>query len=196
MTTMHTTTTHTPVTVRDPWLTLFATGLLTVAVGLLMLLWPGPSLLVASVIFGIYLLASGVAAIVFGFSIHASSGHRVLMFIAGALSLILGVLAFRHFGQGYAVLLLAIWIGIGFIFNGVATTAAALGHPALPGRAWNIFFGLISVLAGIVLIAWPLGSLVTLAFVAGFWLIVIGISQMVSAVVIHRDLKRSGHLNI
>ena len=54
----------------------------------------------------------------------------MLLFISGAAALILAVLAFRHFGEGYAVLLLAIWIGIGFIFRGVATDG--VGRSAIP----------------------------------------------------------------
>jgi uncharacterized membrane protein HdeD (DUF308 family) len=54
----------------------------------------------------------------------------VLLFVSGAASLILAVLAFRHFGD--AVLLLAIWIGIGFIFRGVATTVSAISDAGVP----------------------------------------------------------------
>ena len=49
-------------------------------------------------------------------------------------------LAFRHFGEGYAIWLLAIWIAIGFVFRGMATTVSAISDPTLPGRAWEIFF--------------------------------------------------------
>ena len=76
-----------------------------------------------------------------------TAGGRVLLFISGAASLVLAVLAFRHFGEGYAVLLLAIWIAVGFIFRGVAHTVSAISDPALPGRGWEIFFGIISLIA-------------------------------------------------
>ena len=58
-----------------------------------------------------------------------TAGGRILLFISGAAALILAVLAFRHFGEGYAVLLLAIWIGVGFVFRGVAQTVAAISDP-------------------------------------------------------------------
>ena len=111
----------------------------------------------------------------FAFSLHVSAGGRILLFISGAASLILAVLAFRHFGEGYAVLLLAIWIGIGFIFRGVATAVSAISDPTLPGRGWEIFFGIISLIAGIVMLAWPGLSLLSLLTVVGVWLIVIGV---------------------
>ena len=103
------------------------------------------------------------------------------MFISGALSVVLGVLAFRHFGEGYAVLLLAIWIGVGFIFQGVAEAAMAINHRLLPARGWHIFLGILTVIAGVVVMSWPFDSIVALAIVAGAWLVVIGITQIIWA---------------
>ena len=87
------------------------------------------------------MLVTGTAQVVFAFSLHVSAGGRVLLFISGAASLVLAVLCFRHFGEGYALLLLAIWIGVGFIFRGVATSISAISDPHLPGRGWQIFLG-------------------------------------------------------
>jgi len=102
-------------------------GLLTVILGVAVLAWPGPSILVAAGLFGVYLVVSGVAMVVLAFSLPVSAGSRFMNIISGALSVILGILAFRHFGQGYAILLLAIWIGIGFIFRGVTAVAFQFG---------------------------------------------------------------------
>src|SRR6476659_10509675 len=65
------------------------------------------------------------------------------------------IMSFRHFGDGYAVLLLSLWIGIGFIFQGVSAIAAAIGDSNLPGRGWSVVLGVISVIAGLVVLAWP-----------------------------------------
>jgi uncharacterized membrane protein HdeD (DUF308 family) len=145
------------------------------------LVWPGPTILVAAIFFGAYLLISGIAEVIFAFSLHVSAGGRVLLFISGAASLILAVLAFRHFGEGYAILLLAIWIGVGFIFRGVATTVAAISDPGIPGRGWSIFFGIITTIAGVVVMASPFDSLAVLTLVVGIWLIVIGVFEVVSS---------------
>ena len=154
-----------------------------------MLVWPGISILVAAIAFGFYLVITGVAQVIFAFGLHVSAGSRILLFISGAASLILAVLAFRHFGQGYAVLLLAIWIGIGFIFRGVATTISAISDPTLPGRGWSIFVGVISLLAGIVVLASPFASIVTLAIVAGAWFVVIGMFEIASSFGIRKASK-------
>ena len=51
----------------------------------------------------------------------------------------------------------------------------------LPERGWYIFAGVLSVLAGMVVIACPISSIVILAIVAGAWLAVIGTAQIVWA---------------
>ena len=155
----------------------------------MVLAWPGISILAAAVAFGVYLLITGAAQVVFAFSLHVSAGSRILLFISGAASLILAVLAFRHFGQGYAVLLLAIWIGIGFIFRGVATTVFAISDPALPGRGWSIFVGVVSLIAGVIVMASPMASIVTLALVVGVWFVVIGVFEIVSSFGIRKASK-------
>jgi uncharacterized membrane protein HdeD (DUF308 family) len=174
------------------WKSALVSGILSLIVGAVILAWPGISILAAAVAFGVYLLITGAAQVVFAFSLHVSAGSRILLFISGAASLILAVLAFRHFGQGYAVLLLAIWIGIGFIFRGVATTVSAISDPMLPGRGWSIFIGVISLLAGIVVLASPFASIVTLALVVGVWFVVIGVFEIVSSFGIRKASKELG----
>lgn len=174
------------------WKSTLVSGILALALGILALVWPGRTILVAAILFGLYLLITGVAQVVFAFSLHVSAGGRVLLFISGAASLILALLAFRHFGTDplIAILLLAIWIGVGFLFRGVATTISAISDPALPGRAWQIFVGVISLLAGIVTIAAPFESIAVLTLVVGIWLVVIGVFEIVSAFGIRGASKR------
>jgi uncharacterized membrane protein HdeD (DUF308 family) len=163
------------------WKSTLLSGILAVILGILVLAWPGKTIIVAAIFFGAYLLITGIAQVIFAFSLHVSAGGRVLLFISGAASLILAVLAFRHFGEGYALLLLAIWIGVGFIFRGVATTVSAISDPGMPGRGWEIFFGIISIIAGVVVMGSPLDSLAVLTLVVGIWLIILGVFEVISA---------------
>ncbi len=175
------TTAEAPKLFHHVWKTVLAWGVLTLILGIVVLIWPGKSILVAAVLFGVYLLASGIAQIVFALLLDASGGQRVLLFISGALSIVLGVIAFRHYEEGWPILLLAIWIGVGFIFQGVAEAGLAASYRELPGRGWHIFLGVLSVIAGIVVMAWPFGSVVMLAIVTGVWPIVTGITQIIWA---------------
>src|SRR6202047_2171420 len=127
-----------PKLLKHLWIYTLLSGLLSVILGVLVTLKPGNAVWVAAIFLGAYLLVSGIAQVIFAFSLHVSAGGRVMLFISGAASLILAVLCFKHFGEGYAILLLAIWIGVGFIFRGVATSISAISDPHLPGRGWQI----------------------------------------------------------
>ena len=83
------------------------------------------------------------------------------------------------------VLALGLLLGIYWIVDGFTAVFAAVDHPGLPGRGWNIFSGLLGVIAGLMLLAWPSLSLLTLSFLAGLWLIMLGAMQLGLA----RDLR-------
>jgi uncharacterized membrane protein HdeD (DUF308 family) len=163
------------------WKWKLGAGLLTIVLGAIVLAWPGPTILVASTLFGVYLLLSGLAELFMAFALPRSAGTRVLLFISGALSLVLAILSFRHFGDGYAVLLLSLWIGIGFVFQGVSGVAAGASESDLPGRGWYIIAGIISVLAGLAVLVWPFDSIAVLTLAAGIWLVIIGVTQIIQA---------------
>ena len=183
------TTIETPSVIRHLWKSVLALGLLTLVLGVAVLIWPGDSIVVASVVFGVYLLVSGIAQAIAAFTVGMSLGSRVLFFISGALSVVLGYFAFRDFNSGATVWLLATWIGVGFIFQGVTATVLAIDVPALPARGWYIFVGILTVIAGAVTIVWPISSIVVLAIFAGSWLVVVGITEVVSALSARRTVK-------
>jgi uncharacterized membrane protein HdeD (DUF308 family) len=170
------------------WKSTLVSGVLAVILGILVLGWPGITILVAAIFFGAYLLITGIAQVIFAFSLDVSAGGRVLLFVSGAAALILAVLCFRSLQE--SILLLAIWIGVGFIFRGVATAVSAISDPTLPGRGWEIFIGVISLLAGIVMLASPFESIATLTIVVGIWLIVLGVFEVVSSFGIRGAAKK------
>ena len=173
--------TETPSAFRHLWKSMLGLGLVTLGLGVVVLVWPGKSVVVAGALFGAYLLASGIAQAIAAFTVHVPGGSRVLLFVSGALSVALGVFAFHDFNNGAAVWVLASWIGVGFLFQGVAQTVFAINHKGLPEHGWHIFAGLLSVLAGMVVIAWPISSIAVLAVFAGVWLVVIGTTEIVWA---------------
>ena len=76
---------------------------------------------------------------------------------------------------------LALVLGIFWIVNGAVEVFAALSHRGTQGRGWTMFMGLLSVLAGVVVLVYPGISLATLAVVLRFWLVVFGIMEIVLA---------------
>src|SRR5438045_8878037 len=91
------------------WLLMFG-GLLSIAVGVIVLLKPSDSLVTLAVIAGIFILVDGA------FDLFASFSHRTenrgLSAVVGVVSIVVGVLLIRHLiGGGLAVaLLIGIWL--------------------------------------------------------------------------------------
>ena len=172
------------------WQALMVLGLAAIAIGVCTVVWPDRTLLVLGVLFGIYLLISGVMEIVAAFGEHISAGMRVLNVIVGALSILLGLFCFRD-SLHASVLLLSLWIGIGFLMWGIATIAtSASAPPGVVGRGWGIFAGVVTMLGGIIVISWPIGSIFTLAVFTGIWLIAVGLVEVVHAFTLRGQVRR------
>jgi uncharacterized membrane protein HdeD (DUF308 family) len=169
---------------RSWWLLLLG-GLISVGVGIIALVWPEKTIVVVAILFAIYLIISGIFEIVRSFASGLTGGTRVLLIITGVLSVILGIFAIRSAIN--AAELLAIFIGIAFLFRGFASLF--LGFDAKEGRGWNIFFGIIMLIGGIVILVQPAISLLTLAWVVGIWLIIIGIYEIIAAFMVRNRTK-------
>jgi uncharacterized membrane protein HdeD (DUF308 family) len=175
---------------RSAWQLLLLTGVTAVALGVIVLAWPGKTLLVAGVLFGIYLVVSGIGYVFAAFGTHTGAAMRVLTFLTGVISLVLGFFCFRD--KYEAVALLALWIGISWVFRGMTLLATALSLDHLPGRGWQVLSGLIIVIGGGVLIISPIDSIAILALVAGCWLIAIGIVDVITAFQVRHRAKTVG----
>jgi uncharacterized membrane protein HdeD (DUF308 family) len=169
------------------WKSAIVSGVLAVALGVAVLVWTGTSITLAAIFFGVALLVTGFEQLFFAFSLRTSTGVRVLLLLSGAAALVLGIIALAQFYDAWR--LLAIWIAVGFIFRGVSTTISAISDPTLPGRFWNIVSGVISLLAGVVIMAAPYSSLQILAYFVGFSLIILGVFEVVAGFAVRKATK-------
>jgi uncharacterized membrane protein HdeD (DUF308 family) len=162
------------------WGWVLAFGIITLLAGLLTLAWPGRTIVVVAVLFGAQLVVAGIFRFVAALASDDETGAtRVLLALLGVLSFIVGLYALGHVLLTIAAL--ALLLGIFWIVNGAVEVFAALSHRGMQGRGWTIFMGLLSVLAGVVVLVYPGISLATLAVVLGFWLVVFGIMEIVLA---------------
>ncbi|MEU3844116.1 HdeD family acid-resistance protein [Streptomyces sp. NPDC028635] len=162
------------------WQILLTTGLAAIALGVVVLAWPEETLRVVGVLFGVYLLVIGVFQLAAAFGAHIPGHLRALHFLTGGLSILLGLVCFR--GTLESILLLALWIGFGWLLRGVMVTATAASAPDMPARGWMLFTGIIGMLAGIVLIVSPFTSIGALTLVAGVVAIVVGVIEVFHAI--------------
>jgi uncharacterized membrane protein HdeD (DUF308 family) len=161
------------------WLMVF--GLITLVAGVLVIAWPGHTLIFIAVLFGIQLIVTGIFRFVAAFAADAGTGGiRVMFAVLGVLSLIIGLYAVRH--VLITLLALGLLLGIFWVINGAAELFMALSNREMPGRGWTALMGIFSIFAGLIVLAYPGLSLLTLAIVLGVWLLVFGVMELTLAV--------------
>jgi uncharacterized membrane protein HdeD (DUF308 family) len=162
------------------WGWVLAFGVVTVLTGLLVLVWPGPTIVVVAVLFGIQLVVAGIYRFVAALAAGEESGStRVLLALLGVLSFIVGLYALRHILITIAVL--ALLFGIFWIVNGAVEVFTALSNREMQSRGWIAATGVLSIVIGVVVLVYPAISLATLAILLGIWLLVLGAMQIALA---------------
>ena len=163
------------------WGVLLAFGILTGGLGVAIIVWPEKSLTIAGVLLGISLIVSGVFNLVASFTQpDRSAVSRVLVAIAGVISVALGLIAFQ--GSAQAITILVIVVGIGWVVRGLIELIAGLQAPAgIPGRGLTITSGVIALGAGVAILVWPSITLTVLVWIVGLSLILIGLVEVVAA---------------
>jgi uncharacterized membrane protein HdeD (DUF308 family) len=159
------------------WGWILAYGILTLLLGVFVLAWPGETLLVLAVLFGVQLIVSGIYRLGGAFaSDDVVGGTRVMLALLGVLSVIIGLWAIRH--VLLTLLALTVFLGIYWVVNGVIDVFTALSHRELAARGWRVLSGTLSAVAGLVVLSYPGLTLIGLATVLGVWLLIFGAMEI------------------
>jgi uncharacterized membrane protein HdeD (DUF308 family) len=154
------------------WRAALAVGLVTLVIGIIIVAWPEATVGVFALLFGVQLLLLGIFNLVRSIAADGAGGvERTLYVVIGILSIIVGVLAMRHLLQTVEVL--AILFGLTWLVGGIIEFVSALSGPR-PARGLVLVLSVLTSIAGLIVLAYPAPSLVTLTVLAGSWLIVWG----------------------
>lgn len=148
-----------------------------IVIGIIALVWPAATLGLVGLLFGVFLLISGVQRIAAAVTDRQQLGSWfALNLIAGIIVLIAGILCF--FNPTNSIVFLGTVVGIGWIIAGIVDLAVSSRLPA--GRAVLIASGIISLLAGIAVIVAPIVAANVFLTIAAILLIVVGISVLIT----------------
>jgi uncharacterized membrane protein HdeD (DUF308 family) len=165
------------------------TGVLSIALGVVIVIWPGISLYALVIVFGAFTLARGVVGLGTAISTKMADGRGWL--IASSLaSIVVGLLVL--FWTNMSALALLYVIGAYAIALGVITIGGAFWLPLSGGDGVLLALtGFLSILFGIIMFAKPgAGALALLALIAAY-AIVIGVTELATAIGGERVVKRS-----
>lgn len=166
------------------WWVVLLLGIISLIVGIIVLIRPFTAVNVAGIIFGIWLLVSGVIQLAQAFDKQLETISRVLNAITGVIGIILGIICLDSAEDRIA--LLTLFIGIWWIMRGIVQIAVGAGDQ---GGGMVIFLGILGIIAGGVVLIWPIASLTVLTLVVGIWLVVLGVFEIIASFRV-RSLKK------
>jgi uncharacterized membrane protein HdeD (DUF308 family) len=162
-------------------------GILALVLGLLFLIWPGVTIGVAVALFAIFCFVDAVVALTRLFGSERSAGDRILQVLRTVVDVAAAVVAIAYPGPTAEVL--TVIIGIYAIVIGILELSAS-GGPlanATGNSGLVVVAGVLSIIAGVVLIIWPNIGVVTLAVLFGAYLAAYGVVLLVSAAMAPKD---------
>ncbi|MGA0565849.1 HdeD family acid-resistance protein [Rathayibacter sp. KR2-224] len=156
-------------------------GLIALIVGIIILAWPGHAAVALTAVVAAYAIVGGLVYAGLGiFSKSMGGWARVGHIVLGVLFVIAGIIAFAELAV--AAVSLAVFIGILVGIMWIVEGVVALTTIGLSGsKGWSVFFAILSIVAGIVLLFSPLWGAIVLWWLLGIWLVVLGIIQIVRA---------------
>ena len=117
------------------------------------------------------------------FTRDGDTGSRVLHALIGVLAVIVGFALLRTPFQSVEVFIFV--LGIFWLIQGIMTFVAAFA--VKQGRNWRLFSGILGIVAGIIILVYPITSAVTLAFIGGIWLVILGVTQVIAGFQLRRS---------
>jgi uncharacterized membrane protein HdeD (DUF308 family) len=159
----------------NEWWLLAILGAVSLIAGVLAIVYPDATLLAIGLIFGCYLLIAGLFELVN--AIVGESESRALSAIVGVIAFVAGLVCLRR--PGDSLLALIVVLGIFLVVAGVVKLVGAFAISE--DRGWAILSAIVDLVLGIVILAVPDLSLVTLAVLFGISLIFRGAFACIAA---------------
>jgi hypothetical protein len=167
---------------RLRWLELIQ-GVLALAAGVLVLVYPDRSLTVLTIVFGIYLVVLSPIRLALALTVPGlAAGERGLEAVLSIFALIAGIIVIVDPGAG----LLAVALAFGIYLLAAGTIRLYLGVTERDNRVWRIVTGVLDLAAGALVIAYPGIGLTALAVIISIYLLLRGVLDLWLAWMLNR----------
>ena len=155
-------------------------GAVAVLFGIFAFIWPGITLAALVIVFGAFVLADGILALIAAFKVRDRGKPFWSLVIVGLLGVAAGVVTFLW--PGMTALLLVTFIGAWAFVMGIFEIVAAIRlRKEIEGEWLMILSGVLSVLFGLFVFFQPGGGALALIWVIGAYAIFFGVLLIVLA---------------
>lgn len=159
--------------------TLIAVSVVGIILGIIALVWPGATLLTIAILFGSYLIATGIFRVMGAVTVHSlSSGARWLLGILGVLVIVAGIFCLAN--PLRSLIVLAFVIGVGWILDGLADIAGGVTGTSPRPKWLTMVSGAVSIIAGVVVFTLPGLAIATFVMFGAILLIVVSATTLLT----------------
>jgi uncharacterized membrane protein HdeD (DUF308 family) len=143
-------------------------GLVSLAIGILAVMWPGVTIAILVGIFGLYALIDGVTNLILGLTRTRTHGRSWAHALQGVAGIVAGILTFLW--PGVTALVLVLFIGAWAIVTGGFEIAAAIRLRRVIKGEWLLALsGILSIVFGVLIFAFPGAGAVGIAWILGIY---------------------------
>ncbi len=147
-------------------------GVLSLGAGIALLVWPDRTVTVVARLVGVLLVVLGIGDLLDTFRNHEAGAYRALLVLHSVVNVGFGVALIAWSGPTLRVL---VWlVGIDMLVTGVIGLIVSRQLPKEFQRV-TVIRSVLTVIFGIVIIAWPSATLSAIAFLVGSILAVFGV---------------------
>jgi len=155
-------------------------GVLLVIFGFMTVIWPHITFYVLSLLFAIYVLLAGAFNLGGGVASIAKGGAWFLRSVLGLFQLGIGVWLLRN-DIIVKLSTFAIFVGLVFLIQGIVELVESIANKDLGHRGLLGFTGVIGIIAGVILIRYPISSGLAFTWVIGVYGLIVGTMTIVMA---------------
>ncbi len=165
-------------------------GLVAIAMGIFVLVWPNEMVKIAALMVGIYAVLSGLIYIFTAIRAkEIKSLARITRVIAGIAFITAGIVMLSFLSASAVVLanVLGVILGILWMVEGVSALMLLRGR--VEQNALATGYAIVALVIGVLLLLTPVWGTVFLRWMIGFGLVLLGIAQVYRAAMASREIK-------
>lgn len=152
----------------------FVAGVIALAGGIAILAWPDRTIKALAVVLGIVFVIIGLGQILDALSSRKAGTYWGFVLFKGVLDLAFGIIAIVW--PGITVWVLVLIFGIELIVSGIVALVVSFRIPKeYETRSRWLWRGIIGIVAGLVVLAWPDATVWVIAVLAAVYLIIVGL---------------------
>ena len=157
------------------WWTFTLRGIFAILFGVFALVWPGATIVALTIFFGCYLLADGIFAVAAGLGTSGEYSGWWTLVLEGLAGIILGLLTLVL--PAMTAQAVVYMIGAWAVVTGVLELSSAIQlRRQIANEIVMILSGLISIILGLLLFAFPVEGAVSLVWLIGVFSLLFGFS--------------------